>query len=104
MKSEGGPISREGFFRFLAIFFAPSKVFINGVSKVQLSFPDRFSLKNDEIVGISDPTVKHAFCFIELKMANKSFVFDHNFINFWKEFGDSGGGTRPSPPLITQAC
>ncbi|MBY0462876.1 MAG: hypothetical protein K2Q34_06825 [Alphaproteobacteria bacterium] len=69
---------REGFLRFLAIFFAPRKVLINGVPKVPLCFLDRFSLEDDEIVGISDPTVKHAFCFIELKMASKSFIFDHN--------------------------
>lgn len=71
---------REGFLRFFAMFFAPRKVLINGVPKVQLSFLDRFSLENDEIVGISDPTVKHIFCFIKLKMTNKSFVFNHNFI------------------------
>lgn len=69
---------REGFLRVFTIFFAPGKVLINGVPKVQLCFLDRFSLEYDEIVGISDPTVKHAFCFIELKMANKSFIFDHN--------------------------
>ncbi|GEM_PF-4273029 len=103
-KGKADLFQREGFLRVLAIFFAPRKVLINGILKVQLCFLDGFSLESDEIVGISDPTVKHAFCFIELKMANKSFVFDHNFINFWKEFGDSGGGTRPSPPLIIQAC
>ncbi len=71
---------REGFLRVFAIFFALRKVLINGILKVQLCFLDRFSLENDEIVGISDPTVKHAFRFIELKMANKSFIFNHNFI------------------------
>lgn len=79
-KVKAGLFQREGFLRFLAIFFAPGKVLINGVLKVQLSFLDRFSLESDEIVGISDPTVKHAFCFIKLKMANKSFIFNHNFI------------------------
>ena len=94
---------REGFLRFLAIFFAPGKVLINGILKVQLCFLDRFSLESDEIVGISDPTVEHIFCFIELKMGNKSFIFNH-ILNFLKEFGDSGGGARPSDSLETQAC
>ena len=89
---------REGFLRFFTIFFAPRKVLINGVLEVQLCFLDRFSLEDDEIVGISDPTVKHIFCFIELKMAHKSFIFNH-ILNFWKEFGDSGGGARPSDSL-----
>jgi hypothetical protein len=52
---------REGFLRVFTIFFAPRKVLINGVPKVPLCFLDRFSLEDDEIVGISDPTVKHAF-------------------------------------------
>lgn len=72
---------RQGFLRFFTIFFAPGKVLINGVPKVKLCFLDGFSLENDEVVGISDPTVEHIFCFIELKMANKSFIFNH-ILNF----------------------
>lgn len=81
-KGKADLFQREVFLRFLAIFFAPRKVLINGVPKVPLCFLGRFSLEYDEIMGISDSTVKHAFCFIKLKMANKTFIFDHNFINF----------------------
>ena len=71
------------FLKVFSIFFAPIDVFINGVLpqdplKVLSDFLYGFSLECDDIVRVSDAPVKHIFCLIKLKMANKSFVFNHN--------------------------
>ena len=74
---------QEGvFLKVFTIFFAPLDVFINGILKVLSDFLYGFSLECDDIVRISDASVKHTFCLIKLKMANKSFIFDHNFLDF----------------------
>ncbi len=74
---------QEGvFLTVFSILFAPIDVFINRILKVLSDFLCGLSLECDDIVRVSDAPVKHIFCLIKLKMANKSFIFSHHSPDF----------------------
>ena len=90
---------REGFFWFFSIFFTPFKMFIDGILESFLYLSYGFSLKGNELMSVGNFPVEHICGLIKGKIANVSFVIDHNFTYFLKLANRGGDHMTFLPPL-----
>jgi hypothetical protein len=80
--ARGGGYVRQGkwFFRFLASFFAPIDVFIDGILKSKAERLHGLSPEENQVFDVGNASFKEVYVFVIVKLSDVAFVFHSHLL------------------------